>query len=153
MHVIFVYFVRGTFYTKIKCMWKVKSKSENPQRSVTVRKFHAYERSESPGYKNWVRMKYSGLTVLVDWVDFRGYKFVLVCAWNSSTWFKSVEICCLREILPDKTLNFQKLKSTANVFPIVLRDHSRNTIGNTCTHHKHIHTCAPIYTYTPQHTK
>ena len=52
MHVIFVYFVRGGFRTKIKCMRKVQSKSENPQRSATVRKFHAYETSESPGYEN-----------------------------------------------------------------------------------------------------
>ena len=43
MRVAFVYFVRGGFRTKIKCMRKVKSKSENPQRSATVRKFHAYE--------------------------------------------------------------------------------------------------------------
>ena len=63
MHVIFVYFVRGGFRTKIKCMRKVQSKSENPQRSATVRKFHAYERSKSPGYENWVRTKYSGFTV------------------------------------------------------------------------------------------
>ena len=52
MHVIFVHFVRGGFHTKIKCTCKVQSKSENPQRSATVRKFHAYERSESPGYEN-----------------------------------------------------------------------------------------------------
>ena len=52
MHVIFVYFVRGDFPTKIKCMRKVQSKSENSQRSATVRKFHAYEKSESPGYEN-----------------------------------------------------------------------------------------------------
>ena len=62
MHVIFVYFVRDSFRTKIKYMRKVQSKSENPQRSATVRKFHAYERSESPGYENWVRAKYSGFT-------------------------------------------------------------------------------------------
>ena len=52
MHVIFVYFVRGGFRTKIKCMRKGQSKSENRQRSATVRKFHAYERSENPGYEN-----------------------------------------------------------------------------------------------------
>ena len=52
MHEIFVYFVRGGFRTKIKCMRKVQSKSEGTQRSATVRKFHAYERSESPGYEN-----------------------------------------------------------------------------------------------------
>ena len=51
-HVIFVYFVRSGFRTKIKCIPKVQSKSENPQRSATVRKFHAYERPESPGYEN-----------------------------------------------------------------------------------------------------
>ena len=62
-HVIFVYFVRGGFGTKIKCIRKVQSKSGNPQRSATVRKFHASERSESPGYENWVRTKYSGFTV------------------------------------------------------------------------------------------
>ena len=49
MHVIFVYFVHGGFRTKIKCMRKVQSKSENPQRSATVQKSHAYERLESPG--------------------------------------------------------------------------------------------------------
>ena len=63
MHVIFVYFVRGGFRTKIKCMRKVQSKSENPQRSAIVQKFHAYESSERPGYENWVRTKYSGFTV------------------------------------------------------------------------------------------
>ena len=51
-HVNFVYFVRGGFRTKIKCMQKIQSKAETPQRSTTVRKFHAYERSESPGYEN-----------------------------------------------------------------------------------------------------
>ena len=45
MHVIFVYFVRAAFRTKIKCMQKVQSMPENLQRSATVRKFHAYERS------------------------------------------------------------------------------------------------------------
>ena len=64
MYVIFVYFVRGGFCTKIKCMRKVQRKSENPQESATVWKFHAYERSESPGYENWVRTKYSGFTVI-----------------------------------------------------------------------------------------
>ena len=64
MHVIFVYFVRGGFCTKIKCMRKLKSKSENLQRPATVQKFHAYERLESPGYKKWVRTKYSGCTVV-----------------------------------------------------------------------------------------
>ena len=52
MHVIFVYFVRGGFRTKIKDMRKLKSKPENLQRPATVRKFHAYERLESPGYEN-----------------------------------------------------------------------------------------------------
>ena len=46
VHVIFVYFVRGGFRTKIKCMQKVQSKSENPQRSATVRKFHTHEVGE-----------------------------------------------------------------------------------------------------------
>ena len=68
MHVIFVYFVRGSFRTKIKCMRKVQGKSENPQRSATVRKFHAYKSSERPGYENWVRTKYSGFTVF-DFYD------------------------------------------------------------------------------------
>ena len=67
MHVIFVYFVRAAFRTKIKCMRKVQSMPENQQRSATVRKFHAYERSESPGYENWVRTKYSGFTVYSKW--------------------------------------------------------------------------------------
>ena len=48
MHFIFVHFVRGGFRTKIKCILKIESKSENPQRSVVVRKFHAYERSGVP---------------------------------------------------------------------------------------------------------
>ena len=48
MHSIFVYFVRGGFRTKIKCTLKIQSKAENPQRSVAVRKFHAYERSGVP---------------------------------------------------------------------------------------------------------
>ena len=55
MHEIFVYFVRGGFRTKIKCMRNVQSKSENQQRSATVRKFHADVcnlRLESPGYEN-----------------------------------------------------------------------------------------------------
>ena len=52
MHVIFVYFVRAAFRTKIKCMRKVQSMPENLQRSATVRKFHVHERSESPGYEN-----------------------------------------------------------------------------------------------------
>ena len=43
MHVIFVYFVHGGFRTKIKCMRTVQSKSENLQRSATVRKLSAYE--------------------------------------------------------------------------------------------------------------
>ena len=68
MHVIFVYFVRGGFRTKIKSMQKVQSKAENLQRSVTVRKFHLYERSESPGYQKmsayeifWIYSKLSRL--------------------------------------------------------------------------------------------
>ena len=52
-HVIFKFFVCGGFRMKIKYMEKVQSKSGNKQRSATVRKFHACERtSESPGYKN-----------------------------------------------------------------------------------------------------
>ena len=69
-HVIFVYFVRGGFRTKIKCMRKALSKSENPHRSATVRKFYAYEKSESLGYENWMCTKYSGFTVdLLTCVD------------------------------------------------------------------------------------
>ena len=45
MHFIFVYFVHGGFCMKIKCILKLQSKSENLQRSASVRKFHAYERS------------------------------------------------------------------------------------------------------------
>ena len=62
---LFSYFVRGGLRTKIKCMRKVQSKSENPQRWATVRKCHAYERLESLGYmcENWVRTNYSGFTV------------------------------------------------------------------------------------------
>ena len=51
-HAIFVHFVRGGFRTKIKCMRKALSKSENPQRAATVRKFYAYEKSESQGHEN-----------------------------------------------------------------------------------------------------
>ena len=78
MHVIFVYFVRGGFRTKIKCMRKLKSKSENLQRPATVRKFHAYERLESPGYENWVRTKYSGFTVLAVFFSTRLFGYVLL---------------------------------------------------------------------------
>ena len=53
MHFIFVYFVRGGFLTKIKCILKAQCKSKNPQRSVAVQKFHAYERSEVPKIKTF----------------------------------------------------------------------------------------------------
>ena len=43
MRFVFVYFKRGGFRTTIKCTRKVQSKSENPQRSATVRKLSAYE--------------------------------------------------------------------------------------------------------------
>ena len=48
---IFVYFVRGGFRTKIKCVRKLKSKSEhagNLQSPATVRKFHAYGKVGEP---------------------------------------------------------------------------------------------------------
>ena len=99
MHDIFVYFVRGGFRTKLKCMRKVQSKSENPQRSATVRKFHAYERSESPGYENWVRTEYSGFTVHdseVSWMGdenvapWRAFRIYSVVQWN---WFSVVTGC------------------------------------------------------------
>ena len=48
MHFIFVYFVRSGFRTKIKCILKIQSKSENSQPSAAVQKFHAYERSGVP---------------------------------------------------------------------------------------------------------
>ena len=48
MHFIFVYFVRSGFRTKIKCIPKIQSKSQNQQPSAAVRKFHAYERSGVP---------------------------------------------------------------------------------------------------------
>ena len=48
MHFIFVYFVRGSFRTKIKCIPKIQSESENPQRSAAVRNFHVYERLGVP---------------------------------------------------------------------------------------------------------
>ena len=51
MILIFVYFVRGVFRTKIICIEKVQSKSENPLPSVAVLKFHAYERSEIPSIR------------------------------------------------------------------------------------------------------
>ena len=47
-HFIFVYFVHRGFRTKIKCILKIQSKSENLQRSAAVQKFHAYERSGGP---------------------------------------------------------------------------------------------------------
>ena len=53
----FVYFVRGGFRAKIRCIRNAKSKSENSQRSKTVRKFHAYERLEIPDIRNLVRTK------------------------------------------------------------------------------------------------
>ena len=45
---LFVYFVHGGFRTKIQCIRKAQSKSENAKRLAAVRKFHAYERSEIP---------------------------------------------------------------------------------------------------------
>ena len=67
MHFIFVYFVRGGFCTKIKCILKIQSKSENPQRLVAVRKFHAYERSGVPRIRKfsayelfWIYSIYNG---------------------------------------------------------------------------------------------
>ena len=42
-----------SFRTKIKCIRKVQSKSENPQRSAIVRKFHAYETSKSPAIRKF----------------------------------------------------------------------------------------------------
>ena len=100
MHVIFVYFVRSGFCTKIKCMRKVQSKSENPQWSATVRKVHAYESSESPGYENWVRTKYSGFTVIklptakLDRVLF-GFKFFNQVCYFSSPFdhIQTSEVC------------------------------------------------------------
>ena len=71
MHVIFVYFVRGSFRTKVKCTRKVHSQEEHLHRSATVQKFHAYERLESPGYENWVRTKYSGFTVYCNFTNFQ----------------------------------------------------------------------------------
>ena len=53
MHVIFVYFVRDGLRTKIVCIRKVQSKSENPHRSVTLRNFHACVRSESLGIRKF----------------------------------------------------------------------------------------------------
>ena len=62
--IFFVCTVHGGFHLKIKCVLKVQSKSENPQRSAAVRKFHAYESSEVPHIRNFsVCVKYSGFTV------------------------------------------------------------------------------------------
>ena len=41
---IFVYFVRGGFRPKIKCVLNLQSKAENPQRLAAVRKFYASEK-------------------------------------------------------------------------------------------------------------
>ena len=54
---IFIYFVRGGFRTKRKCIRKIQSKSENPQRSVAVRKFHAYKRSGVPRIRTFSAYK------------------------------------------------------------------------------------------------
>ena len=54
MHCIFVYLICGCFRLKIKWMWKVQSKSKNLQRPATVRKCHAYERSEIPSIQKLV---------------------------------------------------------------------------------------------------
>ena len=68
MHYIFVYFVRGSFCTKIKCTLKDQSKSEKPQQSASERKFHAYERSEVATMRKFSAYKifwiYSNLTSL-----------------------------------------------------------------------------------------
>ena len=53
MHFIFVYFVRGGFRPKTKCMLKVHSKSEYPHRSAAVQNFHAYQRSEVPSTRKF----------------------------------------------------------------------------------------------------
>ena len=63
MHFIFVYFVHGGFCTKIKCILKIQSKSETPQRSAAVQKFMHTKGRGSLGYENLVRTKYSGFTV------------------------------------------------------------------------------------------
>ena len=89
MHFIFVYFVRGGFRTKIKCILKFQSTSENPQHSATVRKFHAYERSGVPRIRKfsayeifWIYS--SDFTVHIhtyyfgpDWWSNNSFKYVI----------------------------------------------------------------------------
>ena len=65
MHFIFLYFVRGGFHTKIKCILKIQSKSENPWRSAAVLKFHAYERSGVPSIQKFSAYEISGFTLLM----------------------------------------------------------------------------------------
>ena len=57
MHFIFVYFVLRDFRMKIKCILKIQSKSENPQRSASVRKSHAHERPGIPGIRKFSAYK------------------------------------------------------------------------------------------------
>ena len=47
---------------KVKCIQKAQNKSQNPQRSAAVRKFHANQRSV-PTYNNLVHRNYFGFTV------------------------------------------------------------------------------------------
>ena len=56
IHFIFVYFVPSGFRTKVLCVRKSQNKLENPQRSASVRKFHAYERSEVPSTRKLVHI-------------------------------------------------------------------------------------------------
>ena len=55
MPFIFVYFVHSGFRTKIRCIRKVQSKSENPQRSVAVRKWliKLYSKQWDTGRWSW----------------------------------------------------------------------------------------------------
>ena len=114
MHVIFVYFVRSGFRTKIKFMRKVHSKSEHLHRSATVRKFRAYERLESPGYENWVCTKYSGFTVIwgfrlsragkLQWQDWhnavhRKWTLLMAVFAVGSLWACAGDDICCRSII------------------------------------------------------
>ena len=61
MHFIIVYFACGSFRTKIECVLKGQSKSENPGSGLRLyENFIFTEGRRSPTYENLVHTKYSG---------------------------------------------------------------------------------------------
>ena len=82
MHFIFVYFVHSGFRTKIKCILKIQSTSENPQPSAAERKFHAYEGSGVPRIR-----KFS--TYEIFWI-------YSICFWSTTFEVNTDHDCMLR---------------------------------------------------------